>query len=179
LNKVEKNGGLMRFPTTIFRSIAVLAITASVAAPTGVWAEDGHGRGRGSDDGVVELRQGADDVLIGQSDDRGVDDDVAATALPATVAQPGAVALTVMDGPSQRDWTYAPAQVTTTVGTTLTWTNTGAQDHTVTSDDRTTFDSKNLAPAGTFGFTPTVGGTYGYHCAYHPWMKATITVTSS
>ncbi len=63
-------------------------------------------------------------------------------------------------GGSAQDWTYAPAQLTTTVGTTLTWTNAGAEDHTATSDDRTSFDSRNLSPHGTFSFTPTTAGMF-------------------
>src|SRR5438093_6831985 len=42
-----------------------------------------------------------------------------------------------------------PAQLTTSVGTTLTWTNAGSENHTVTSDDRTTFDSRDLGPGHT------------------------------
>jgi plastocyanin len=120
------------------------------------------------------------------NDDRG--DDAAAMpaaaqpvspAAPAAVAPPAAAtqAISVVEGGSVQAWTYAPTQLTTRVGTTLTWTNSGAEDHTITSDDRTTFDSHNLAPNATFSFTPTAAGTFAYHCAYHPWMKGTITVT--
>jgi plastocyanin len=92
--------------------------------------------------------------------------------------QPGAaIALSVVEGGVPQDWTFAPAQVTTTVGTPLTWTNAGASDHTITADDRTSFDSHDLAPNATFTFTPTAAGTFAYHCAFHSWMHGTITVT--
>ncbi len=34
----------------------------------------------------------------------------------------------------------------------------------------------NMAPGQTFTFTFSTPGTYTYHCQYHPWMTATITV---
>jgi plastocyanin len=75
-------------------------------------------------------------------------------------------------------WTYDPAQVNVKVGQTVTWTNSGAVAHTVTADDGTSFDSGTLAPGATFKFTPTTAGTFAYHCTFHPWMKATLSVSS-
>jgi plastocyanin len=71
----------------------------------------------------------------------------------------------------------APTELASTVGTMLSWTNAGAEDHTVTSDDRTSFDSHGLTSNASFSFAPSVAGTFGYHCAYHPRMKGTLTVT--
>jgi plastocyanin len=174
----------------VLRWIAVLAIAATLATPTGAWAEDGRGRGGRGGGGEVELRHHDDDdpalaETEDENDDRG--DDAAAAPLamaPAAAQQPAAaaatqatqVALSIVEGRSAQDWTYAPAQLNTAVGTTLIWTNTGAEDHTVTSDDRTTFDSRNMGSSARFSFTPTTAGTFAYHCAYHPWMKGTISV---
>ena len=185
----------MQLQKTMMRWTAVLAIAATVVAPTGAWAEDGRGHGGGGRDGggEVELRHGADDGPLHEADDRGGDrvaepgddrgddDGVAAPAVaapaPAPVSvQAGAVALNVVEGRTAQDWTYAPAQLNTTVGTTLIWTNTGRDDHTVTSADGTMFDSRNMSPGGTFTFTPTVAGTFAYLCAYHPWMTGSINV---
>jgi plastocyanin len=191
---------------TMFRGIAILAVAAIAVGPTGVWAEGGRGGNggevelrHGADDALIRQADDNSDVPVVDvgddqgdraaevGDDRGADDGAAAapaagTPPPTAPAAPAGqansvVALSVVEGGSAQDWTYAPAQLTTTVGTTLTWTNAGAEDHTVTSDDRTSFDSRNISPHATFSFAPTTAGTFAYHCAYHPWMKGTITVT--
>jgi len=75
---------------------------------------------------------------------------------------------------------FSPATITVKVGTTVTWTNNTSAPHTVTSDDGTSFDSGSSNPiaasGGTYSFTFTKAGTYTYHCAIHPFMKATVIV---
>jgi plastocyanin len=58
-----------------------------------------------------------------------------APAAGPPASQPAAVlALSVVEEDrSPPDWTYAPAELATKVGTTPTWTNAGAEGHTVTS----------------------------------------------
>lgn len=73
-------------------------------------------------------------------------------------------------------FTFKPKTITIKVGTTVTWTNTTTTTHTVTSDDGKTFNSGFISPGGKFSFTFTKAGTYGYHCAIHPFMKGTIIV---
>jgi plastocyanin len=79
---------------------------------------------------------------------------------------------------SAQQWHYEPKDVAITVGTTVTWTNTGAVAHTVTSDDGGAFDSGSLDPQATFSFTPDTPGTFTYHCTVHPWMTGALTVIS-
>jgi plastocyanin len=79
---------------------------------------------------------------------------------------------------SPQQWNYDPNDVTVSVGTTVTWTNTGAVAHTVTSDDGATFDSSSLDPQAAFTFTADTPGIFTYHCTFHPWMTATLTFTS-
>jgi plastocyanin len=79
---------------------------------------------------------------------------------------------------SPQRWIYDPNTVTVGVGTTVTWTNTGAVAHTVTSDDGASFDSGSLDPQATFSFTSDTPGTFIYHCTFHPWMTGTLTVTA-
>ena len=76
-----------------------------------------------------------------------------------------------------QEWAYTPDDLTVSAGTTLTWTNTGAVAHTVTADDGQSFDSGSLDPQATFSFTPDAPGAFAYHCAFHPWMTGTVTVT--
>jgi plastocyanin len=33
-----------------------------------------------------------------------------------------------------------------------------------------------MAPSQSYSFTFTAPGTYMYHCTYHPWMVASVTV---
>ncbi len=74
-----------------------------------------------------------------------------------------------------QNFSFQPASLTVSVGTTVTWTNKDSTHHTVTADDGS-FDSKALATGATFSQTFTKAGTYAYHCAIHPSMKATIVV---
>jgi plastocyanin len=63
------------------------------------------------------------------------------------------------------------------VGATVTWTNSGAVVHTVTSDDGASFDSGTIDPKADFTFEPASTGRFEYHCTFHPWMKAALVVT--
>jgi len=74
-----------------------------------------------------------------------------------------------------QNFSFQPASITVAVGSTVTWTNKDSASHTVTADDGS-FDSKPIASGSTFSQTFTKAGTYAYHCAIHPSMKATITV---
>jgi len=74
------------------------------------------------------------------------------------------------------DLAFKPATLTVDQGDVVTWTNDGATDHTVTSDDGTV-DSGSLSPSDRFANLFDVPGVYTYHCAIHPSkMKGTITV---
>lgn len=82
---------------------------------------------------------------------------------------------------SSGSFAFSPATLTVKVGTKVTWTNMTQTGHTVTSDDGKSFDSgisNPVASGGTYSFTFTKAGTFPYHCQIHPFMKATITVTS-
>ena len=70
---------------------------------------------------------------------------------------------------------FSPVTLTVTAGTTVTWTNKDAMAHTVTSDS-TLFVSGNIVANGTYSYTFNSAGTYPYHCAIHPTMKAKVIV---
>lgn len=80
------------------------------------------------------------------------------------------------DPNDQQTWGYKPESLDIEVGTTVTWVNNGAQDHTVTDDDGD-FDSGTLKPGEKFTFTFKKAGVYNYKCEPHPWMKATVRVS--
>ena len=71
---------------------------------------------------------------------------------------------------------FSPSTITITAGDIIIWTNLDSMDHSVTSDDGTTFDSGLIGNSQTFTLTGLSIGTYGYHCTPHPSMTATIIV---
>jgi len=74
------------------------------------------------------------------------------------------------------DGFFSPASLTVSVGDTVTWTNVDDSPHTVTAD---AFDSDNLDSGGTYSFTFTETGAFGYVCNYHDEMVGTITVVAA
>lgn len=76
-------------------------------------------------------------------------------------------------------YSFQPATLTVKMGTQVVWLNSSDAPHTVTSDMAGAFSSpSNVTPNKSFKFTFTTAGTFPYHCNIHPYMKATITVTS-
>jgi plastocyanin len=74
------------------------------------------------------------------------------------------------------NFTFAPATLTVTEGTTVKWTNRDDIPHTVVSEDRSTFKSKALDTDDSFSYTFTKPGTYTYFCSIHPKMTAKVVV---
>jgi plastocyanin len=79
------------------------------------------------------------------------------------------------DPNDDQSWGYKPAEITIETGTTVTWVNNGAQDHTVTDEDGA-FDSGTMSPGDTFKFTFKKPGVFHYNCTPHPWMEGTVKV---
>jgi plastocyanin len=109
------------------------------------------------------------------------------TASPTEAGTPAATATTAAGGCTDgatgsqtvtiAGFAMSPATLSVTAGTTVTWTNQDSVTHTATSDDGTTFDCRPLSAGASMSFTFTTPGTYAYHCAIHPTIKGTITVT--
>lgn len=70
---------------------------------------------------------------------------------------------------------FTPDDVSVTVGTTVTWTNSDSVAHTSTSDGEG-WNSGSVAPGGNFSVAFRTAGTFPYHCAIHPGMVGTVTV---
>jgi len=70
---------------------------------------------------------------------------------------------------------FNPLVLTVAKGTTITWTNKDAMDHTVTSDGGL-FNSGSIASNGTYPHTFSSAGTFPYHCSIHPSMTGKIVV---
>jgi plastocyanin len=76
------------------------------------------------------------------------------------------------------DYSFKPACILVSAGSTVTWTNAGMASHTVTSDNGAaeTFDSGPLGEGGTFKFTFGAPETVNYHCIPHEGLGMIGTV---
>lgn len=75
------------------------------------------------------------------------------------------------------NFSFGPAALTVSVGSTVTWTNHDDIPHTVVStDDPKAFKSKVLDTDEKFSFTFTKAGTYAYFCSVHPKMTGKVIV---
>jgi plastocyanin len=75
------------------------------------------------------------------------------------------------------NFTFGPATLTVSVGTTVTWINKDDIPHTVVStDDPKTFKSKVLDTDEKFSFTFSKAGSYPYFCSIHPKMTRKVIV---
>lgn len=107
--------------------------------------------------GVEETGDGAD--ARGGSGDE-------ASRVPADAPAPSAKTIAGSASVSAQDNFFSPAALTVDAGTTVIWTNDGANPHTVTADDGS-FDSGTLAPGETFSLTPGQAGQIPYFCTFH------------
>ncbi len=73
------------------------------------------------------------------------------------------------------DFGFTPGVLTVGLGSSVTWSNTGAAPHTVT-DLGGTFDSGFVFGGDTYTRTFSTAGTYDYFCTLHPEMTATVVV---
>ncbi|MBV8775852.1 MAG: cupredoxin family copper-binding protein [Alphaproteobacteria bacterium] len=87
------------------------------------------------------------------------------------------VAAAAPDAVTIDNFTFAPATLTVTAGTKVTWTNKDEEPHTVVSaDGGKTFKSEALDTDDKFSFTFAKPGTYKYFCSIHPHMTGLIIV---
>ena len=73
------------------------------------------------------------------------------------------------------NFSFGPATLSVTVGTTVTWINRDDIPHTVVSTDKV-FKSKVLDTDEKFSYTFTKAGTYPYFCSIHPKMTGQVVV---
>jgi plastocyanin len=60
-------------------------------------------------------------------------------------------------------------------GDRITWINKDLMPHTATGP-KGTFDSASIPADGSWSLVAGSTGTFEYRCAFHPTMKATLTV---
>jgi plastocyanin len=106
----------------------------------------------------------------------------APTLLPKTVlarTRPVAnVHAAASGGVTIKDFKYAPASISVSVGDSITWTNQDIAPHTATANDGS-FDTGSLSKGKSGSVTFSKAGTFPYICSIHPSMKGTVTVAAA
>ncbi len=74
--------------------------------------------------------------------------------------------------------TFDPTVITVRVGTTVTWTNSDTDAHTVTFVPMM-INSAHIPGGSSFSYTFTSAGIYNYFCAYHQGMVGRVIVTNN
>lgn len=75
------------------------------------------------------------------------------------------------------NFSFRPAELKVSVGTTVTWINRDDIPHVVVSaDDPKAFKSQALDTDDKFSFTFSKPGTYPYFCSIHPKMTGKVIV---
>lgn len=82
----------------------------------------------------------------------------------------------VTDNVTISNFAFAEKSVSIKVGDSVLWTNKDSAPHTVTGDGG--LSSGTLKTNQTYSFTFNTAGTFNYHCAFHPSMTGTVTVTN-
>ncbi|WP_156737930.1 cupredoxin domain-containing protein [Mycobacterium scrofulaceum] len=99
------------------------------------------------------------------------------TSMPMGSASASAPAAPVSGNQVNIDgFAFAPATLTVTAGTTVTWTNRDEEPHTVAASDGS-FHSPGMGTGATFTHTFTDAGTFDYVCSIHPMMHGSVVVT--
>ena len=73
---------------------------------------------------------------------------------------------------------YSPASLTVVSGSTVTWINSDAMAHTVTTEDGN-INSGDIAPGSSFSKAFMATGTYNYHDAHNTALTGVVIVTAS
>ncbi len=92
------------------------------------------------------------------------------TSGSAAASASGPQAVTIVD------YTYKPADLTVPAGTTVEFTNEDSTPHTATSKQSGAFETGSIDTGKSAKVTLEEPGTYAYYCAFHPFMKGTVTV---
>jgi LPXTG-motif cell wall-anchored protein len=79
---------------------------------------------------------------------------------------------------SIKDFSFGPSSITVHVGDTVSWSNTGASEHTATASNGS-FDTGILKKGQSGSHTFNTAGTFSYICSVHPFMKGTVVVEAA
>ena len=88
----------------------------------------------------------------------------------------GGTVKSTANGVQIANFAFGPADLSVSKGTTVTWTNGDAVQHSIVADDLS-FHSDALGKGSTFVERFDTTGQFAYTCGIHPRMSGTITVT--
>ena len=74
------------------------------------------------------------------------------------------------------NFSFGPATLTVSVGTTVAWINQDDVPHNIVSSEGKTLNSPVLDTDQKFSYTFTMAGTYSYYCGLHPKMTGEVIV---
>jgi plastocyanin len=77
-----------------------------------------------------------------------------------------------------KDFNFNPTTVNVLKGSTVTWTNEGQMEHSVTGDDDS-WGAGDIEAGEDVTYTFEHTGGHPYHCKYHPAMTGTINVAAA
>jgi plastocyanin len=138
----------------------LLACIALGLVAAGCGDDDDDGGGGGGAETTEQPAGGGEDDGGGGDDGGGSDDDGGGGG--AEVSEEGIA--------------FNPAEVTVSVGDTVTWTNNDSVAHDVTADSFSSGDPGGMSPGDTFEQTFDEAGTFDYVCTVHPGMEGTVVV---
>lgn len=97
---------------------------------------------------------------------------------PSPTPTPGATADVVITITGMNDSnSFSPNPAVVAAGQTVAWRNADSVVHTATADNGS-FNTGNIGPGATSGvITMAAAGSFSYHCAIHPSMVGTLSVT--
>lgn len=72
---------------------------------------------------------------------------------------------------------FMPDSIEVPAGTTVTWTNQEAPEHSIQDGADLFPESEALGQGMSFSFTYDTPGSYPYVCGIHPYMKGTVVVS--
>ncbi len=75
------------------------------------------------------------------------------------------------------DFLFMPERIEVAPGTTVTWTNREAPEHSVQDEGDLFPESEALGQGESFTFTYDTPGEFPYVCGIHPYMKGTVVVS--
>jgi plastocyanin len=75
-----------------------------------------------------------------------------------------------------KNFSFKPAHITIKRGTKVRWINKDSTTHTVTANNKRSFDSGRLGPGQSYTHTFNSVGKKSYHCNIHPDMRGSVLV---
>ena len=97
------------------------------------------------------------------------------TTIPA-FSQGDSVSIAPRAGDPNNDQSFVPQFISMPIESTVSWTNDGSIQHSITSDEEGLFVSGPISPGDTFDNKFDTPGEFGYHCSTHPWITGRVLV---